>query len=110
VRHLPESGDPDAHAGLDWRGAVLAFGGLGSLVYGLIGASSLGWQDATVVGSLTAGTLLLLWLVLEERRKPCADDAAQTVCFAQLQRRQPTHAISLRARLGGAFFFPAVSF
>src|SRR2546430_8050356 len=29
VRHLPESGDPTAHAGLDWRGAALAFGGLG---------------------------------------------------------------------------------
>lgn len=68
VRRLPESGDPTAHAGLDWRGAVLAFGGLGGLVYGLITASRLGWQDMTVVGSLMAGALLLLGLVLEERR------------------------------------------
>jgi EmrB/QacA subfamily drug resistance transporter len=68
VRRLPESGDPSAHASLDWRGAVLAFGGLGGLVYGLITASRLGWQDMTVVGSLTAGALLLLGLVLEERR------------------------------------------
>src|SRR5580693_791393 len=52
VRRLPESGDPTAHAGLDWRGAVLAFGGLGSLVYGLIAASRLGWRDVTVAGSL----------------------------------------------------------
>ena len=68
VRRLPESGDPTAHASLDWRGAVLAFGGLGGLVYGLIAASRLGWQDIIVVGSLTAGALLLLGLVLEERR------------------------------------------
>ena len=68
VRRLPESGDPSAHASLDWRGAVLAFGGLGGLVYGLIAASRLGWQDMTVVASLTAGALLLLGLVLEERR------------------------------------------
>ena len=68
VRRLPESGDPTAHASLDWRGAVLAFGGLGGLVYGLIAASRLGWQDMTVVGSLTAGALLLLGLVREERR------------------------------------------
>jgi len=68
VRRLPESGDPTAHASLDWRGAVLAFGGLGGLVYGLISASRLGWQDMTVVGSLTVGALLLSGLVLEERR------------------------------------------
>ncbi len=68
VRRLPESGDPTAHASLDWRGAVLAFGGLGGLVYGLIAASRLGWQDMTVVGSLMAGALLSLGLVLEERR------------------------------------------
>ena len=68
MRRLPESGDPTAHASLDWRGAVLAFGGLGGLVYGLIAASRLGWQDIIVVGSLTAGALLLLGLVLEERR------------------------------------------
>ena len=68
VRRLPESGDPTAHASLDWRGAVLAFGGLGGLVYGLIAASTLGWQDMTVVGSLMAGALLSLGLVLEERR------------------------------------------
>jgi EmrB/QacA subfamily drug resistance transporter len=68
VRRLPESGDPTARASLDWRGAVLAFGGLGGLVYGLITASRLGWQDMTVLGSLSAGALLLLGLVLEERR------------------------------------------
>src|ERR1700687_5061587 len=68
VRRLPESGDPTAHASLDWRGAVLAFGGLGGLVYGLIAASRLGWQDMTVVGSLTAGALLLLGRGLGERR------------------------------------------
>src|SRR5256714_5304563 len=55
VRHLPESGDPDAHAGLDWRGAALAVGGPGSVVYGLIAASRLGWLAVSVVGALAAG-------------------------------------------------------
>ncbi len=32
VRHVPESRDPNAAPGIDWRGALLAFGGLGSLV------------------------------------------------------------------------------
>jgi len=68
VRRLPESADPAAHAGLDWRGAALAFGGLGSVVYGLIAAAGVGWLAVRVIGPLAAGALLLLGLVLEERR------------------------------------------
>ena len=68
VRRLPESADPSAHAALDWRGAALAFGGLGSVVYGLIAAAGVGWLAVRVIGPLAAGALLLLGLVLEERR------------------------------------------
>jgi EmrB/QacA subfamily drug resistance transporter len=104
VRRLPESGDPAAHAGLDWRGAVLAFGGLGSLVYGLIAASRLGWQDVTVAGSLTAGALLLLGLVLEERRSrapmmPLRLFASRGFSGVNLLT------LFLYGALGGAFFF-----
>jgi EmrB/QacA subfamily drug resistance transporter len=104
VRRLPESGDPGAHAGLDWRGAVLAFGGLGSLVYGLIAASSLGWQDVTVVGSLTAGALLLAGLVLEERRSrapmmPLRLFGSRSFSGVNLLT------LFLYGALGGAFFF-----
>jgi EmrB/QacA subfamily drug resistance transporter len=104
VRRLPESGDPTAHAGLDWRGAVLAFGGLGSLVYGLIAASRLGWQDVTVGGSLTAGALLLLGLVLEERRSrapmmPLRLFGSRSFSGVNLLT------LFLYGALGGAFFF-----
>jgi EmrB/QacA subfamily drug resistance transporter len=68
VRHLPESRDPNARGGLDWTGALLAFTGLGSLVYGLIAASHRGWGDPLVLGSLAAGALLLAAFVLAERR------------------------------------------
>jgi EmrB/QacA subfamily drug resistance transporter len=104
VRHLPESGDPAARAGLDWRGAVLAFGGLGSLVYGLIAASGLGWRDVTVVGSLTAGALLLLGLVLAERRSrapmmPLRLFGSRSFGGVNLLT------LFLYGALGGAFFF-----
>src|SRR5262249_26555580 len=39
LRHVPESVNPEAKQGLDLMGAVLAFLGLGLLVYGLIAAS-----------------------------------------------------------------------
>src|SRR5205085_976067 len=48
LRHVPESRDPAAVRGLDWRGALLALAGLGALVYGLIAAPGRGWGDATV--------------------------------------------------------------
>ena len=104
VRRLPESGDPTAHAGLDWRGAVLAFGGLGSLVYGLIAASRLGWLDVTVAGSLTAGALLLMGLVLEERRSrapmmPLRLFGSRSFSGVNLLT------LFLYGALGGAFFF-----
>ena len=38
LRYVPESRDENAPPGLDWRGALLAFAGLGALVYGLIAA------------------------------------------------------------------------
>jgi EmrB/QacA subfamily drug resistance transporter len=68
LSRVPESRDPDAPSGIDWPGALLAFAGLGSLVYGLIAASDLGWSDAAVVGSVTAGALLLGGFVLAEGR------------------------------------------
>ena len=104
VRRLPESGDPTARAGLDWRGAMLTFGGLGGLVYGLIGASRLGWHDVTVVGSLTAGVLLLLGFVLEERRSrapmmPLRLFGSRSFSGVNLLT------LLLYGALGGAFFF-----
>ncbi len=104
VRRLPESADPAAHAGLDWLGATLVFAGLGSLVYGLMSASTLGWRDVTVVGSLTAGALLLLGFALEERRSaapmmPLALFGSASFSGVNLLT------LFLYGALGGAFFF-----
>ena len=67
LRHVPESRNPDAPRGVDWRGALLAVIGLGSLVYGLIDSSTLGWSNIFVIGSLAAGALVLFAFVLTER-------------------------------------------
>jgi EmrB/QacA subfamily drug resistance transporter len=104
VRRLPESADPAAGNGLDWAGAMLVFGGLGGLVYGLISASTLGWRDGAVIGSLTAGALLLLGFALQERRA-----SAPMVPLALF--RSPSFSgvnlltLFLYGALGGAFFF-----
>src|SRR6185437_14666685 len=59
LRRVPESRDPDAPPRIDWSGALLAIVGLGSLVYGLIASSALGWGHILVIGSLSAGAILL---------------------------------------------------
>lgn len=104
VLRLPESADPAARAGLDWLGATLVFGGLGSLVYGLISAATLGWRDVTVIGSLTAGALLLLGFALQERRSlaPMVPLALfRSASFSGLNLLT----LFLYGALGGAFFF-----
>jgi MFS family permease len=53
--HVPESRDPDAKPGLDWRGAILLFLGLGGLAYGLIASPISGWRDPVVLVSITGG-------------------------------------------------------
>ena len=70
LRHLPESRDTQAKPGLDWRGALLAFAGLGSLVFGLIQSAETGWRDPIVIASLVAGSLLLIAFVWQEWRSP----------------------------------------
>ena len=73
VRYVPESRDlgtseGGAGKGLDWPGALLAFGTLGFLVYGLIAASHTGWVDSTVLGTLAVGVFLLGCFIVAERR------------------------------------------
>jgi EmrB/QacA subfamily drug resistance transporter len=67
LRRVPESRDLSAHEGLDWIGALLVFGGLGALVYGLIAASHGGWGQATVLVPLLAGAALLYIFIRVER-------------------------------------------
>jgi EmrB/QacA subfamily drug resistance transporter len=67
-RHVPESRDQIEKSSLDWRGAILTVLGLGSLVYGLIESSRLGFGAHAVLISLFAGIFFLIaFLVLEAR-------------------------------------------
>lgn len=104
LSRVPESRDPDAPSGIDWPGALLAFAGLGSLVYGLIAASDLGWSDAAVVGSVTVGALLLGGFVLAEGR------SRSPMMPLELFRSRVFSGVNLLTlllygALGGAFFF-----
>jgi len=104
LRHVPESRDPQAAPGLDWAGALLAFLGLGALVYGLIASATRGWQDTLVLTTLAAGAALLIAFVLTERA------SAAPMMPLELFRSRSFSAINLLTlllygALGGAFFF-----
>jgi EmrB/QacA subfamily drug resistance transporter len=104
LTHVPESRDQEAAGGLDWLGALMAIAGLGSLVFGLIASSDLGWRDATVPGSIAAGLLLLAGFVRVEARSrapmmPLDVFASRTFTGVNLLT------LLLYAALGGAFFF-----
>jgi EmrB/QacA subfamily drug resistance transporter len=69
-RHLPESVDPDAPAGIDWPGALLAFAGLAGVAFGLIALPDTGLLDATTAATLAGGVVLLAIFVWHEGRAP----------------------------------------
>lgn len=104
VRRVPESRNPDAPRGVDWRGALLAVIGLGSLVYGLISSSTLGWGHVLVIGSLAAGAALLLGFVLAESAR------SSPMMPPELFRSRRFSGVNLLTlllygALGAAFFF-----
>ena len=67
-RHVPESYDPEAPPGIDWLGALLAFGGLGGVAFGLIALPDRGAWDVSVLVSLAVSLLFLLGFVWHEGR------------------------------------------
>jgi EmrB/QacA subfamily drug resistance transporter len=104
LRHVPESRDRQADPGLDWLGALLAIAGLGSLVFGLIASSDLGWRDGTVLGSIAAGLLLLaafIWVEGRSRAPMMPLDVFASRTFSGVNLLT----LLLYAALGGAFFF-----
>jgi EmrB/QacA subfamily drug resistance transporter len=101
---VPESRDAEAKGGLDWRGALLGFVSLGSLIFGLMAAPVSGWTDAIVLAALFAGALLLSAFVWEEARNP------NPILPLDLFRSRTFSAVNLLtlvlyAALGGALFF-----
>lgn len=104
LRRVPESRNPDAPPGVDWRGAALAVAGLGSLVYGLITSSTLGWSNALVIGSLSVGVILLFTFVIAERA-----ESAPMMPLELFRSRRFSGVnlltLLLYGALGAAFFF-----
>ncbi|HEX7967668.1 MAG TPA: MFS transporter [Stellaceae bacterium] len=102
--HVPDSRDPEAPSELDWPGALLALAGLGSVVFGLIASSDLGWRHPAVAGSLVAGPLLLAAFAWHEKRS-----RAPMMPLALFRSRTFTGinlvTLLLYAALGGVFFF-----
>jgi EmrB/QacA subfamily drug resistance transporter len=66
--HVPESRDDNANTTLDWLGAALATLGLGTVVYGLIESSSLGFGHPLVIATLIGGAVSLAVFFLIEAR------------------------------------------
>ncbi len=67
---VPESRNVSARAAVDWRGGLLATAGLGAIAYGLTIAVEAGWLQASVLGSLLIGALLLAAFLRVEARVP----------------------------------------
>src|SRR5688500_1905019 len=67
--HVPESRDEESQ-GLDWPGAALATISLGSIVFGLIESSRLGFSHPLILAALIVGVVtLVLFLVIEARKR-----------------------------------------
>jgi EmrB/QacA subfamily drug resistance transporter len=104
VAVVPESRDENAPRALDWRGALLAFAGLGCVVHALISSSQVGWQHSTVIVTLAAGFVLLGGFVLAERgsRWPMMPlELFRSRIFSGVNLLT----LLLYGALGGAFFF-----
>ncbi|HLQ31437.1 MAG TPA: MFS transporter [Chloroflexota bacterium] len=101
---VPESQDRDAPKRLDLLGAALATLGLGSLVYGLVTASSAGFGHVDVIASLAAGPLLLAAFVLAEARVPQPMMPLRLFRSAAFSGAN-IFTLLLYAGLGGALFF-----
>jgi EmrB/QacA subfamily drug resistance transporter len=102
--HVPESRDPDAKPGLDWRGTILVLLGLGGLAYGLMASPISGWRDPVVLVSLIGGLALLIAFVHAERRSrtpilPLLLFQSRTFSAVNLLT------LLLYAALGGVLFF-----
>jgi EmrB/QacA subfamily drug resistance transporter len=71
--HVPESRDEESR-GLDWIGAALATISLGTIVYGLLESSRLGFAHPAIIAALICGALTAIaFLIVEERGTKARD-------------------------------------
>jgi EmrB/QacA subfamily drug resistance transporter len=102
--YVPETRDDEENRTLDWRGAALAMLGLGSLVYGLIESSRLGFGDRLLIVILVCGAFsLVVFLLVETHARnpmlPLALFRARNFTAANLLT------LFLYTGLGGGMFF-----
>jgi EmrB/QacA subfamily drug resistance transporter len=106
VRYLVEL--PRVRGRFDAIGAVTATLGVGSLIYGIISSSEVGWVAPRTIVALALGVLLLVALVMNERR------AAQPIMPLRLfASRQRSGAYAIRFLYLGAmmgFFYLTTQF
>ena len=100
---VPESRNPE-RGRLDWRGAALATGGLGALVFGLVESSNLGLAHPLVVATLVLGAGGLAAFVVVERRVP-APMMPLTLFKSRTFSGANAVTLLLYAALSGALFF-----
>ncbi len=103
LRYVPETRETKKRA-LDIPGAVVATAGLGSLVYGLVESSTLGFWHPRIVATLAAGVVLLAVFVVIELRSaspmmPTHLFRSAAFCGANLLT------LFLYATLAGCLFF-----
>jgi EmrB/QacA subfamily drug resistance transporter len=83
--------------GFDVRGLVLASGGLGGLVYGVVHAQSAGWTNSIVLASLGVGAVLVAAFVAWELR---ADEPMLPMSFVRSRAFAATNGVSLAMYFG----------
>lgn len=102
LRYIPES--PRSNGQFDVAGALTSTTGMSALVYAFIRSASSGWADPVTLGTLLAGVLLLVALIINER------GAAQPIMPLRLfadRRRASAYAarmLFLGAMIGFFFF------
>lgn len=101
---VPESRDIAAPSALDWPGAVLAFLGLGCLVYGLTAFADSGLRHLSVLGPIVASAAFFVAFVRTEHL------SASPMMPLELFRSSRFSGVNLLTlllygALGGAFFF-----
>src|SRR6478735_196765 len=103
LRYVPETRETKKRP-IDFPGAALATAGLGSLVYGLIEASTLGFGHPRIIATLGAGVALLVAFIVVEWRSdspmmPLGLFRSPAFCGANLMT------LFLYGALGGSLFF-----
>jgi EmrB/QacA subfamily drug resistance transporter len=89
---------------LDIPGLLLGTGALFSLTYGLIEANQKGWSDPLIAGSLIAGAVLLVGLLMWEHRSP---HAMMPLKFFRIPAFSAGNTVAFSVSLGmfSTFFF-----